>query len=405
MLLARRGDLLMALGDPAAVPAYQEAVPLTRGTEHRLVRARLARAASLAGELETAAAALAGLELEGDAADAPILLATGNAAYFTGDLATAWDVADRARDLLRGPDDPWQLVDLVGLQGLIAHQRGEWFERFRMELRRTQGKQRLVTAVFDAHLCVAEYLLYGPVPYAEVIEETEDLRRRAMQAGALRGVAFATALIGEAALLSGDLDRAERELRDAVDLHRESDASAGEAHSLQRLAEVRLARGDREGTRQLLQRALRLARWSIMSMHLLQRIYGTMIAAAPDPFEARAVVDRAEATLGDNDHCTFCVVMLAVPAAIACADVGDVDEARRHLAMASGSAAIWDGSSWNAAVLEARAHLARAEGRPDEAESLSLEAARLFEAVGHPLDAARCLADAAPVPATVPSSR
>ena len=31
------------------------------------------------------------------------------------------------------------------------------------------GKQRLATAVFDAHLCVAEYLLYGPVPYAEVI--------------------------------------------------------------------------------------------------------------------------------------------------------------------------------------------------------------------------------------------
>ena len=42
-----------------------------------------------------------------------------------------------------------------------------------------EGKQRLVTALFDAHLCVAEYLLYGPVPYDEVIEETEDLRRRA----------------------------------------------------------------------------------------------------------------------------------------------------------------------------------------------------------------------------------
>ena len=46
-----------------------------------------------------------------------------------------------------------------------------------MELRRTRGKQRLATALFDAHLCVAEYLLYGPVPYQEVIEESEDLLR------------------------------------------------------------------------------------------------------------------------------------------------------------------------------------------------------------------------------------
>ena len=48
----------------------------------------------------------------------------------------------------------------------------------------------------------------------------------------------------------GDLDRAERELDEAVDLHRDIDAPAGEAHGLQRLAEVRLARGDREEARQ-----------------------------------------------------------------------------------------------------------------------------------------------------------
>ena len=134
-------------------------------------------------------------------------------------------------------------MDLVGLQGLIAHQRGEWYERFLRELRRTQDNPELAAAVFDAHLCVAEYLLYGPTPYDEVIELAGGLRRRAQQHGALRGVAFATALIGEAALLKGDLDLAERELREAVDLHRDVDASAGEAHCLQRLAEVRLARG------------------------------------------------------------------------------------------------------------------------------------------------------------------
>ena len=75
----------------------------------------------------------------------------------------------------------------------------------------------------------------------------------------------------------GDLDRAERELLEAVDLHRDVDAPAGEAHSLQRLAEVRLEQGDPEEARRLLERALPLARWSVIAMHLIQRVYGTMI--------------------------------------------------------------------------------------------------------------------------------
>jgi len=389
-LLARRGDLLMALGNPEAVPAYREAAAITEGTEHRLVRARLARAACFAGEFDTAAAALAGVGLEEDAADGPLLLARGNLAYFTGDVDAAWEAATAARRLLLTPDDPWHYVDLVALQGLIAHQRGEWFERFRMELRRTSGTPGLATALFDAHLCVAEYLLYGPVPYPEVIEMADGLRRRAIRAGALRGVAFATALIGEAALLMGDLDRAERELTEAVDLHRDVDASAGEAHSLQRLAEVLLAQGEPDEARRLLQRALPLARWSVISMHLLQRIYGTMIACAPDPTAARAVVDRAEATLGETDACPFCDIMLAVPSAIACASVGDVTAAERHLAVATASAARWEGSAWEAAVLEARAHVARARGEADEFDRLIGEAVVLFRASGQPRDVDRC---------------
>jgi DNA-binding SARP family transcriptional activator len=400
-LLARRGDLLMAMGDPDAVSAYREAVPATSGVRQRLVRARLARAACFGGDFETAWSALEGLESEGDAADGPILLARGNLSYFTGDVDAAWDAASAARRLLPTADDPWHYVDLVALQGMIAHQRGEWFDRFRLELRRTQGRAGLATALFDAHLCVAEYLLYGPVPYAEVIEQAEGLRRRASHYGALRGVAFATALIGEAALLMGDLELAERELREAVDLHRDADASAGEAHSLQRLAEVRLARGDREEAERLLQRALPLARWSVIGMHLLQRIYGTMIAAASEPWSARAVVDQAEATMGETDECPFCAVMLEVPSTIACADVNDLAAARRHLAAAEESAARWEGSAWEAAVLEARAHVARGEGREGDFEAMVGEAARLFAAAGQPLDADRCreAIEAAPAPA------
>jgi tetratricopeptide (TPR) repeat protein len=299
----------------------------------------------------------------------------------------AWDAASRARGLLQTPDDPWHYVDLVGLQGLIAHDRGEWFERFRQELRRTSGRPGLETALFDAHLCVAEYLLYGPVPYLEVIGLAEDLRGRARAAGALRGLAFATALIGEAALLMGDLVRAERELVEAVDLHRDADAAAGEATSLQRLAEVRLEQGRAEEARELLTRALPLARWSVVSMHLLQRIHGTLVRAAPDPAAALVAVDRAEATLGDTDRCMFCDVMFEVPAAIACACGGDPQAARRHLEQAEVCAARWDGPAWPAAVLEARAYV-EGNGVPDP-DTLEA-AAQLFLAAGQPLDARRC---------------
>ena len=189
--------------------------------------------------------------------------------------------------------------------------------------------------MFDSHLCVAEFLLYGPTPYAEVLALGATLRESARRSGVLRAVAFATALRGEAALLSGDLALAESELTEATQLHHDIASTAGEAHSLQRLAEVRLAQGDRAEATRLLHRALPLARWSSIALHLLQRVYGTMIRAAPDVDSARAVVDQAVAALGQEDACTFCSIMLAVPAATACADAGDLDDARRHLAAAA----------------------------------------------------------------------
>jgi ATP/maltotriose-dependent transcriptional regulator MalT len=205
----------------------------------------------------------------------------------------------------------------------------------------------------------------------------------------LRGAAFATSLAGEAALLMGDLDRAERELTEAAGLHRDVDAPAGEAHSLQRLAEVRLARGDRAGARELLRRATPLARWSLVSNHLMQRIHGSLIEVAEDPVAAMAAVEQGEMALGDTDRCSFCDVMFEVPAAIASADAGHLDVARRHLAAAEVSAARWPSSSWSARVAEARAHLAAASGERDESSRLSAEAAELFTLAGQPRDAAR----------------
>src|SRR6185503_5600267 len=128
----------------------------------------------------------------------------------------------------------WQQLDIATLRSLIAHNRGEWDQMLRTELRRVQDDPAMAVAVFDSHLCVAEYLLYGTTPYDEVIALGRNLRDTAQRAGALRAVGFATALLGEAALLHGDLDLAERELTDSAELHRDIGATVGEAHSLQR---------------------------------------------------------------------------------------------------------------------------------------------------------------------------
>jgi hypothetical protein len=57
----------------------------------------------------------------------------------------------------------------------------------------------LAVGIFDSHLSVAEYLLYGPTPYDDVLRLGSELRATAERAGVLRAVAFATALRGEAA--------------------------------------------------------------------------------------------------------------------------------------------------------------------------------------------------------------
>jgi DNA-binding SARP family transcriptional activator len=402
--LALRADLMGATGDPAAAAAYREAIEVAPPAQRRLLRARLARMIAYAGDLDAAQALLEGLEPDGGRADPAILLARGALSYFKGDLDAAREVADRARRLVVNGEADLQLLELIALQGLVAHNRGEWYQQLRFELRRTKDDPALAAAVFDSHLCVAEYLLYGPTPYAEVIDLATALRDTAVRSGAMRAIAFATALMGEAAYLAGDLDLAEHQLHTAFELHREMESNAGMAQSLQRLAEVALSRGDRAAARRLLDRAMPFARRSNMALHLVPRVYGTMISAADEPATARAIVDQAHATASQSDRCIFCEIMLAVPAAIACADFRDIDEAKSYLATAERSAELWQGTAWQAAILEARAHLARAEDDDAQAGRLLAHAVAIFSDAGQPQDAARCRAVLAGIDAAAPNN-
>jgi DNA-binding winged helix-turn-helix (wHTH) protein/tetratricopeptide (TPR) repeat protein len=390
-LLALRADALSGVGDPGAVAGYRAALAAGRPGAVRALRARMARAALVLGDVASAQEALAGLEPDGGPDDVAVLYAKGLYAYFTGDVDTAEQAVDAARALALSQGSSAQLLlDAITLQGMVAHHRGEWFDRLRRELRATSEDAALASAVFDSHLCVAEYLLYGPTPYDEVIALTARLRRQAESIGARPAAAFATVVAGEAALLAGDLPTARAQLTEAVELHAAIGADTGTSHALQRLAEVELADGNRAEAERLLRRALPLARWSPLAGHLLQRIYGTLVAAAPDSAAALALVDEAVEASDKRNLCLVCHVMIAVPAAIACAEAGRLDDAHEWLAQAAKSAALWEGTAWRAAVREAEAHVRRAEGDAVAAGRLLAEAAQLFDDAGQPLDAQRC---------------
>jgi tetratricopeptide (TPR) repeat protein len=386
-LLELRGDALGELGDPEAVRCYREVLAATDGEGDPWLRARLARALVRVNDVMSAREALASIDL----ARSPhpgVRLVGAMVLYLCGDVDQAEELVIGLRDLALTPGS--ELLGVISVLGMVAHSRGEWFDRLRLELRHLTGSDDVARTLFDAHLCVTQYLLYGPSGHAEVIALAEDLRRSALELGSEQAAAFAGTLEGEARLLSGDLAGARRSLEAAVAGHRATNGDTGLAHSLQRLAEVNLYAGEPRESLRLLQQALPIARWSPLSHHLLQRIYGTMVAAAPTPEDAALTAADALAVLDGPESCDFCQVMVAVPATIAFARVGRLEDAREQLEVARKVAARWEGPAWPAAVDEAAAALARADG--DEAGAVALldRAARGFDAAGQPLDAERC---------------
>ena len=151
-MLALRADVLTGMGDPGAVPAYQLALQETEGPMRRLLRAKLARAALMGGAVDVAMATLDGLEPDGGPFDGPVLHAQGMLAYFAGDLDTAEACAEQARQYALADGAPAALLDVLTLQGMVSHNRGEWFDRMRVELTSTADSKELASTIFDCHL-------------------------------------------------------------------------------------------------------------------------------------------------------------------------------------------------------------------------------------------------------------
>lgn len=393
-LLALRADAQFLTGDPSAPLAYAKALGRARGAEREVLRIRLARALVFAGDPEGARVALEGVQAPSPEADALRHLVEGQVAWMTGDL----DGAERAVGVARSLAVRHGMVDvLIGvttLSDLVAHNRGQWPEAILRDLDDPEHAALLAGLVYDVHLCGAEAYLYGTRPYEEVKGFARSLTEAAERSGAARGRAFGVTLLGTAELLAGELEDAERDLAHAADLHRELGSPGGEALALQRLAEVRLSSEREADARELLGRALVLARAAPgLDWHLVVRVYGAMVKAAEDPQAAVAVIEEAAVGLhGPVEACPPCSVTFFLPAAAACAQAGDPERARGFLEMAEPMVmGVWGGTGgWGAALAEARATLARAQHDEDTARTAWAEAAEGYARAGQPIDAERC---------------
>jgi DNA-binding SARP family transcriptional activator len=325
------------------------------------------------------------------------LLAWALVHWNQGDLEEAERTAEQARGLAIDAGLGREVGEASAILGLVASAQGQWRELFRSEfVQSIQRTPTLAPFVFDAHLCLAEFSLHGVEGCEEMGPFARELLELAKGAGSVHGQALALLLLGEVQLLSGRLEQAQEHLARAAELHEQASAPSGQALSMQRLAEVAIARGQRWRASRLLQPALRLAGSSSLAPHLLVRVHGAMVTAAPDLPGSLAAIRRADAALADRDLCPPCSMGFRVAATVALARAGDLQQARARLEGAERIAGMWQGGPWLAAIWEARGVLRRAEGDHAQAAALFKEAADQFARARWPVDEARCRAAATP---------
>ena len=393
--LRRRAGALDAMGDSRAIPAYDNAARVASTEEAHELRPLQALAMVKLGDPEGGMRVLEGTEpkrLESQLAKALAYCGAGLMGH--ADPAIGARLAAEGRQLALRAGDPAAIVVASWAQAGAAHAQGELRTSLRTDLHDTASLPRLAASVFDGQLCITQRLLYGSRPYEDVIRWTNAFAKEAVRLGAARGHAFATTLRGEAELLSGRLDDADRDLRRGREMHHDMGAATGEAFSLQRLAELAAARGDRRGAHRLLDESLAVARESDVGFHLLDRIYGARIALTADPSAALAAVDEAEELVcGPLETCPGCRITLAVPAAIALAQAGELDRLVAYEASCEWLAdVVMQLPAWYAALDEVRGHRSSAHGDRATARAHFTDALRGFREAGQPTDIARCAA-------------
>ena len=230
-----RAETLDALGDSRAPAAYAAAAQLANEPGSRDLQAKEALAQLKLGDPSGALHTLEGVTpatTSGRVCQA--LTLSGAAAIGFGDPGLAAAKAAESRRLAIRLRDAGAIVEASWAQALAAHSHGDLRGSLWADLQETHALPELAIRIFDGQLCVTQRLLYGAMPYPEVIAFADSLAREAERLGAARGHGFAMTLRGEAELLSGRLDEAHDDLAAAARLNRTIGAATGEALALQR---------------------------------------------------------------------------------------------------------------------------------------------------------------------------
>jgi DNA-binding SARP family transcriptional activator/tetratricopeptide (TPR) repeat protein len=382
-LLTLRAQLLRGAGAPEAPAAYAQAIQVAPAELVPALRVEHARACVAAGDIAGAKAALDQFKAERPEDVNESVFVRGMVAWHNGDWEGARRVAAEADPAAADPGD------IAFLNGMLAHVEGGWELQSRRQLTQVWDSPELAGRVFDAYLCVTEYVLTAGDPYERLASFAKRLRAQAQRAGARRGEAFAATVLGETELFTGNLDAARSHLLDAARLSRELGAVGGESLARMRLGETLLYLGDRAGAGAQLEEALELAHISPMASHLVYLVSGVLLQVPEDSAEALAMIDRLETLFDPRWVCPFCPTGYHVAAAKACADAGELERARAFLERAEFGASRSPGGPWPAAVAEARASLLLAEGDRRSAADALRRAAEGYAANGQSLNERR----------------
>ena len=308
------------------------------------------------------------------------------------DMEEAERAAEEARAIALDAGLGRELGEAAVILAKVAMAQGRWRERFAEELAESMRlRANMEPIVYDAHLCLAEYYLTAPEGYDTAAEFARQMMTIADEAGSATGAALAVLMLGEAELLAGRLDEAEEHLKNAAEANDRQGCISGSALARQRLAEAAVIRGRRYDANRLLGRARSLALRSDIVAHLLVRVFGTMIQAAPDARKSMGVLRTAEHELADVHACEPCSMGYLTSATAVSARAGDLDRARSYLADAERIVGMWHGGLWTGAVWEARGILRQAEGDDAQARAMYREAADAFASAGNQRDAERCV--------------
>ncbi|HEV3031730.1 MAG TPA: BTAD domain-containing putative transcriptional regulator, partial [Polyangia bacterium] len=113
-------------------------------------------------------------------------IAWGLVHLHSGDFAKAEGIAREARALALAAGLARETGEASALLGLVAHMQGRWPELFRSEFTEwVMDSSTFVSNVFDGHLCLAEFCLFGAGGHGAMAEAARELGAVAARAGSI----------------------------------------------------------------------------------------------------------------------------------------------------------------------------------------------------------------------------